>query len=127
VDTGVVHILFGSAAGLQATGAGAPDDQLWRQNAASVLDAEEVGDRFGNGLRAADFDHDGFVDLTIAVPLEDIGSVADAGGVNVLFGSSTGLSAGRDQFWSQNSSGVLDTAEAGDQLGCEDFYLCPYW
>ena len=126
-DTGVVHILFGSAGGLQATGAGAPDDQLWRQNAASVLDAEEVGDRFGSGLRAADFDHDGFVDLTIAVPLEDIGSVADAGGVNVLFGSSTGLSAGRDQFWSQNSSGVLDAAEAGDQLGCEDFYLCPYW
>ena len=126
-DAGVLHVLFGSTNGLQATGAGAPDDQLWRQNVASVLDSEEVGDRFGSGLRAADFDHDGFVDLAVAVPLEDLGTVTDAGGVNVLFGSSTGLSASRDQFWSQNSSGVLDQAESGDQLGCDNFYICPYW
>ena len=66
-------------------------------------------------------------DAAVGVPWESIGTVAEAGAVNVILGSATGLTATGNQFWSQNSSGVLDTAEAGDQLGCEDFYLCPYW
>src|SRR5207244_1819272 len=35
---------------------------------------------------------DGKVDLAIGVPLEDVGSVADAGEVDVIYGSSAGLS-----------------------------------
>jgi len=45
--------------------------------------------------------------------------VADAGAINVLYGSTTGLQtlSPADQFWSQDSSGVEDTAEEDDKFG----------
>jgi FG-GAP repeat len=70
------------------------------------------------GLRA-DFNGDGFADLAVGSPGEDIGSVADAGGVNVLYGSAGGLSATAvpNQFWSQDSPDVEDMAEPKDAFG----------
>lgn len=70
----------------------------------------------------SDFDGDGFVDLAIGVPGEDIGVHRDAGSVNVLYGAAGGLSAVGDQAWSQDSAGVLGTSEgsptiAGDAFG----------
>lgn len=44
--------------------------------------------------------------MAIGVAYEDIGSVADAGAVNVLYGYTSGLSAGGNQLWSQDSDGV---------------------
>src|SRR3972149_11440644 len=38
LDAGAVHILYGSAAGLQATGVGGPNDQLWHQDSTGVAD-----------------------------------------------------------------------------------------
>ena len=43
----------------------------------------------------ADFNQDGYGDLAIGAPGEDVGSTADAGAVSVLYGSASGLS-GRD-------------------------------
>ena len=40
---GGVNVLYGSAAGLQATGSGGPDDQLWGQDSPGVLDEAELG------------------------------------------------------------------------------------
>jgi len=65
----------------------------------------------------ADFNGDGFGDLAVGVPGEDIGSISNAGGVNVLYGSSSGLAAAGNQFWSQNSKGVIGVAETGDAFG----------
>lgn len=49
---------------------------------------------------------------------ESVGSVVDAGAVNVLYGSaSTGPSATGDQIWTQDSSGILDQVEDGDRFG----------
>ena len=45
VDGGVVHVLYGSAPGLTATGS-----QQWSQNSAGIADSVEAGDRFGGGL-----------------------------------------------------------------------------
>ena len=66
---------------------------------------------------AADFNNDGFDDLAIGIPAEDIGAITGAGAVNLLLGSAAGLTAAGDQFWHQDVAGVLDTAEAGDQFG----------
>ena len=44
-DAGAIHVLYGSAAGLQITGS-----QFWTQDSTSVLDSVQVGDRFGNTL-----------------------------------------------------------------------------
>lgn len=45
-DAGILHVLYGSATGLQASGS-----QRWTQNSANVPDAAEVGDRFGGALQ----------------------------------------------------------------------------
>ena len=41
----------------------------------------------------------------------------DAGAVNVIYGSSTGLSATGNQLWTQNSQGIEGRAGAGDWFG----------
>src|SRR4051794_30511336 len=64
-----------------------------------------------SGVARGDFNNDGFADLAIGVPGEDLtvtgGCIApDAGGVNVIYGSAHGLSASAgpgNQFWSQGS------------------------
>ena len=40
-----------------------------------------------------DFDHDGFGDLAVGVPSEDVGGAAAAGAVAVLYGSGDGLAS----------------------------------
>ncbi|MHC4406534.1 MAG: integrin alpha, partial [Planctomycetota bacterium] len=44
---------------------------------------------------------DGYDDLAVGVPYEDVGGVTDAGMVNVVYGSSTGLTATGSQTWQQ--------------------------
>jgi hypothetical protein len=111
IDAGAVNVLYGSATGLGG------DNAFWHQDVTDVAGAAESDDSFGYALTAADFDGDGYSDLAVGVPYEDIGSVGDAGGVNILFGSTLGLIASRNQFWSQDDSGVSDTAEANDGFG----------
>jgi hypothetical protein len=117
---GAVNVLDGSANGLTSTGS-----QLFFQGGGGVSDAAEPFDFFGNALAAGDFDNNGFIDLAIGVPGEDIGTIADAGAVNVLYGSASGLSASGGQFFSQNTPGVFGGAETedgfGSALGVGDF------
>jgi nucleoside phosphorylase len=108
-----VNVLYGSSTGLTASG-----DQFWHQNSSGIADAAEEFDGFGFALAAANFGKATQADLAVGVPEEDVGATTDAGAVNVLYGSSTGLSASGDQFWHQNVSGVTDDgAEVGDTFG----------
>ena len=111
-NAGMVQIIYGSASGLTADG-----DQMFFQGAFNVDDTPEVDDMFGSVLACGDFDGDGFADLAIGIPHEDIGAEADAGAVEILYGAATGLSASRDQFIVQGVDGLDDTAEAGDGFG----------
>ncbi len=108
-NAGAVNVLYGSGAGLTAAG-----DQIWHQDIGGVVGMAEAGDFFGFSLASGDFDGDGFDDLAIGVPGEGIGAIVVAGAANVLYGSSAGLSAGGDQIWHQDTSGVLGVAESGD-------------
>lgn len=69
--------------------------------------------------RGADFDGDGFDDLALGTPEESIGSVTTAGLVNVLYGSSMGLTAPMARFTSiwQDLTGVADASEMFDGFG----------
>jgi len=74
-----------------------------------------------SGVAKGDFNNDGFADLAIGVPGEDL-AVQDAGAVNVVYGSADGLSATSTsipaaQFWSMNSNGIPGFEEPGDQFG----------
>lgn len=112
VNAGGINVIFGSPIGLTADG-----DQLWHQNKPGILDQTEFADRFGWALAAGDFDGDGFADLVVGSPYEDVNGSGDAGAVNVIFGSADGLSAVGDQFWTQDSPGILDQAERVDLFG----------
>ena len=64
-----------------------------------------------------DFNGDGFDDLAIGAPAEDVGATTDAGAVNVQYGSATGLPGPGGQLFTQDSPGVGGTAESGDGFG----------
>ena len=112
VDVGAVHVLFGSAAGLTGTGSA-----MWYQGQAGNLETAETSDQFGAALSSADYDADGWDDLAIGVPYEDVGSVDGAGQVMILFGSVLGLTNLGAEIWNQNSAGVADSAEYADDFG----------
>lgn len=111
-DTGIVQVLYGMASGLSTMGG-----QLWRQDTPGIEGREEADDRFGYALAAGNFDGDACDDLAIGVPYEAIGTTDQAGAVNVLYGSGSGLRAARDQLWHQGSGGLQGTAETGDRFG----------
>ena len=64
-----------------------------------------------------DFNGDGFADLAIGVPGDVVGGKDEAGAVNVIYGGAAGLTATGNQLWTQDSTDVLDAAEAGDSFG----------
>ena len=73
------------------------------QDALSSGDGAEAGDQFGSALAVGDFEGDGFDDLAVGVPGEDVGPIPDAGAVDVLPGFETGLDASKAQSWTQDS------------------------
>jgi hypothetical protein len=117
-EAGGVEVIYGSSSGLSATSPRA--DQFWTQDSANIDDVPERPDEFGSAVYSGDFNGDGKDDLAIGVPQEDVGSISSAGAVEVIYGSSSGLSATSpraDQFWTQNSADVNDVTESGDHFG----------
>jgi hypothetical protein len=91
--------------------------------AAVVWPAVSAGAHAGTAAAAAagsleaDFNNDGFADLAVGAPFEDIGATQGAGAVNVLYGAAGGLSAASNQQFWQGAGGVAGTAEQGDGFG----------
>src|SRR6185436_3850498 len=86
-DGGGFQVIYGGPSGLTDVG-----NELFTQDDSGVPDVDETGDNLGYALAVADFDHDGFDDVAVAAPYEDIelpdGSViTDAGRVQVFSGS----------------------------------------
>ncbi len=108
---GAVQVLYGSASGLT------DHDQFWHQGRKGVKGAVEAHDRFGSALDSGDFDADGYADLAIGIPREDLGGVTNAGAVQVLYGSPEGLTAAGDQLWHQGTKGVPGANQKHDRFG----------
>jgi len=120
---GAVNVLYGSAAGITAAG-----NQLWSQDSPGindevdcVLSEENWCDLFGWSVGAGDFDGNGFDELVVGVPGEDLAGDAptntDQGAVHVIQGSAEGLVAAGDRLWSQDSAGVDGVGERSDRFG----------
>ncbi len=111
VDAGAVQVIYGSRHGLSVR------NQFWHQDSRGIADEAEAFDRFGAVLAAGDFDGDARDDLAIGVPAEDILWVSNAGAVNVLYGTSLGLGAARNQFWQQWDAGLAGVLEVYNNFG----------
>jgi len=111
-NDGVVYVLFGRSTGLSGSGS-----QDWHQNSTGVNGSAEKDDHFGWSLAAGDYNGDGTDDLAIGSPREDVSGSNDAGYVNILFGTSSGLTGSGDQSFSQNSTAMPGSVEVDDNLG----------
>src|SRR5205823_845404 len=101
---GAVNVIYGSPSGLTATG-----NQFWTQDSAGIPGDADSGDQFGVSLATGD--------PSTAGDGGSNGSYPNVGAVNVIYGSPSGLTLQGNQFWTQDSYGVLDQSEAGDQFG----------
>jgi hypothetical protein len=92
-------------------------EKFFTQDTSGVKGARESGDRFGSALAAGDFNGDDHADLAIGVPSEDIknNSENDGGAVNILYGSSNGLSTSNDRLLTR--ADVLGKPEENDYFG----------
>ncbi|MFE7841676.1 FG-GAP-like repeat-containing protein [Streptomyces sp. NPDC057474] len=110
---GKVNVTYGTSSGPGSTTG-------FTQESGNVPGESEKDDSFGYELDLGDVNGDGYQDLIVGTPGEDISGVTNAGSLTVLFGSASGinLSSGT-QYFTQNTAGVPDTAEKGETLGIE--------
>ncbi|MEO8275917.1 MAG: FG-GAP repeat protein [Thermoanaerobaculia bacterium] len=107
---GAIQVIFGGSGGLSAIGSFFKVESALGGNS-------EIGDRMGDALAAGDFDGDGFDDLAIGVPREDVGAVENAGQVIAIYGSASGFPFARTQFWPEDSIHGNGSSETGDLFG----------
>ncbi|MFI1281514.1 integrin alpha [Streptomyces sp. NPDC020858] len=106
---GIVHIVYGGGKGV-----------LELTQEAAKAGPSEAGDLFGESMAVYDADLDGCSDLAIGSPHEDIGTTGiDAGRVVVVYGSPTGLGAGKATTEYVQGAGLLSAygAESNDWTG----------
>jgi FG-GAP repeat len=109
VQTGVVNLLAGSATGPSG-------GTLVLQT--NPEDFDSFGEAIAGGFFLHDFDNNGFFDLAVGAPLEQVGSQQAAGAVSVFYasGGPGGVVTPGPAFL-QGSGGLGGTAEAFDFFG----------
>jgi len=89
-----------------------------QQYSTHPVDLKYLGsNQLGKAQATGDFNNDGHIDLAIGSPFSDIEGVADAGKVDVFYGSESGLSSVSDQTIFQGGQGVGGSNERGDNFG----------
>lgn len=111
---GSITIRYGSPGG---PGEGSRAPITFSADSAGVPGVAEAGDHFGASVAAGDVTGDGYADLAVGVPDEDIGRHRNVGGVVVLRGSARGMTTVDAQTIHQDTAGVPGVPEAGDRFG----------
>ncbi|MFI6335889.1 FG-GAP and VCBS repeat-containing protein [Streptomyces sp. NPDC050535] len=110
---GRVNVTYGSASGPGATTG-------ISQNTGKVPGTSEKNDSFGWDLDLGDVNGDGYQDVVVSTPNEDIAGVTNTGTVTVLYGTANGVKTdGAAQLFAQSTAGVPGADEKGDLFGAD--------
>ncbi|SOD84982.1 FG-GAP and VCBS repeat-containing protein [Streptomyces sp. Ag109_G2-15] len=96
----------------RGTSAGPSGSTTLTQATAGVSGSPETDDDFGYDVSAADTNGDGYADLAVGVPHEDVDGKQDQGGVHVFRGGSGGLTGTRSAWIPQTVAGRADSDTA---------------
>ena len=107
-DDGVVHVLFGSAAGITSAG-----NQLFGLSTAGVPGDPQEWGNFGSVLAAGNLGRGTPDELVIGYSR----SLADSGSVIVLYGGRGGITTSGAQRWTQASPGIAENPGQSEQFG----------
>jgi hypothetical protein len=109
-DRGVVHLLYASATGI-------PDQvgERWWEGIGGLPGTREMWDSFGSALATGDFNGDGHTDLAVGVTGQSVNGHANAGIVQIIYASPTGLISTGNTVFSQDD--LFSTAEPNDAFG----------
>lgn len=104
INAGAVFVNYGCPTGLTSAG-----HRVLTQD--YLGSSSEANDLFGYALATADFDHDGYEDLAVGAPGEDL----TVGVVFIIYGSADGLTDARWVVRGQGAS--VGSNETGDNFG----------
>lgn len=122
-NAGSVLVIYGDNDGLLAA-----ESEIWTQDTCvsgqgCVEGGTENADHFGSALAGANFGKSDEADLAIGVPEESyersggLDFPNEVGAVNVIYGSSSGLTVTGDQFWWQRSDTLGDAGDNVERFG----------
>ncbi|MFI8194687.1 FG-GAP-like repeat-containing protein [Streptomyces sp. NPDC085946] len=89
-SAGAVVVNYGSASGITAS-----NRKVITQNSSGIPGTAEHNDLFGAALASGDPNNDGYADLVVGAPGEDVGEDTNGGTAVVIWGSASGLSSAR--------------------------------
>ena len=107
---GAVQVIYGSRGGLSRR------DRIITRATRGVNGAPG-SDGFGSALAAGDFDGDGFDDLAVGAPFDDVGTLDNVGTVQVLYGGRRGLTGRGDQLLRHGRGGLPEPKDEFEGFG----------
>jgi hypothetical protein len=113
--SGRVTELFGTTHGLSHAAPLSP--RHFDETTPGIHGGLDAFDDWGRTLASGDFNGDGYADLVVGAPHKTVDGAQGAGVVDILYGSSGGLTATGAQTWTEDTSGVPDSSEHLDAWG----------
>lgn len=92
-DAGAVKVVYGRSSGRMDSYSSTEyiHQGKYGEPGINLYGSGESSDTFGKKISVGDFNNDGYDDLAVSTPNEKIGSSPSAGLVNIIYGSSSGL------------------------------------